>query len=248
MSNSVQISRYFLKDGGWTAEVRIRINYLYVYFSRASSKMYKTETAAVKKLTSELESLFPIIPDLEERIEEKYKELMLTGRKSGLRPYKGRNAYMEEVLAFSQAQADQMTHVSCGFHSEKNSKLRVTRAKTKEVGLPQFDLKHRIQNLDKSSREFKLFNKNTCSVCLETFKEVLDDERHLVVTSCNHVLCCACLDNILKQKDIALCPLCKSELNPFGFDLVSLDIDLTVKEEERYGKIFVDHTGNSDMK
>ena len=82
MSCSIEISRYFLKDEGWTAQVRIRINYLYVFFSRASTKMYKTETAAVEKLTSQLESLFPIIPNLKERIEEKYKELMVTRREN----------------------------------------------------------------------------------------------------------------------------------------------------------------------
>ena len=242
MSSSVEISRYFLKHEGWTAEVRIRINSKYVYFSSASSKMYKTETAAVKMLISRLESLFPIIPNLKERIEEKYKVLM--GR------YGGRKVDfedVEEVCTFSQAQADQMTHLSCRFHSEKNYKLRVTRANTQELGLPQFDLKHRIQNLEKNSRAFKFFNKNTCSVCLETFKEVLDDDRHLVITSfsCNHVLCCACLDSILKRKEPALCPMCKSELDPFAFDLVLLHVDFTVNEEYT-GKIFVDHTGNSD--
>ena len=155
---------------------------------------------------------------------------------------------MEEVLTFTQAQADQMTHVSCRFHNEKNYKLQVTRFITETEGLPQFDLKHRIQNLDKNSREFKFFNENTCCICLETFKEILEHERHLVITSCNHVLCCACLDSILKKKKKnkpAKCPMCKSELDPFAFDLVLLHVDFIVNEEYT-GKIFVDHTGNSD--
>ena len=242
MSNSVDINRYFSEDVGWIADVRIYLNNHFVYHSQASTKWYKTETAAVKSLISRLESLFPIIPNLEKRIEEKYKELMEMDWDSN---QNADQEDMQQVLTFTQAQADQMTHLSCGFHSEKNYKLRVTRANTETVGLPQYDLKHRIQNLDINSRAFKFFNKNTCCICLETFKEVLDDERHLVVTSCNHVICCACLDSILKQKDIPLCPMCKSELDPFVIDLVFLDIDLTVNEEYT-GKIFVDHTGNSD--
>ena len=242
MSNSVDINRYYSKYVGWTAEVRIYINDQHVYYSKASTKLHKTETAAIKSLISKLESLFPIIPDLEERIEETYKHLIKVD-------WNGGQDDMEEVLTFTKAQADQMTHLSCGFHSEKNFKLRVTRANTQDVGLPQFDLKHRIQNLDKESRAFKLFNKNTCSVCLESFKEVLDDERHLVVTNCCHVFCCTCLDNILKEigkddDEPAKCPMCKCELNPQFFDLFLLHIDLTVNEEIS-GKIFVDHTGNS---
>ena len=148
MSCSIDINRYFLKDAGWTAEVRIRINNLYVYYSRATSKKYKTEAVALKKLVSQLESLFPIIPDLKERIEEKYKKLIemdWNGDQNADREE------MEEVLTFSQVQADQMTHVFCRFHNEKNYKLRVTRFITETVGLPQFDLKHRIQNLDKTA-------------------------------------------------------------------------------------------------
>ena len=240
MSNSVDINRYFSEDVGWIADVRIYLNNHFVYHSQASTKWYKTETAAVKSLISRLESLFTIIPDLKEQIEETYKHLIKVD-------WNGGQDDMEEVLTFTKAQADQMTHVSCGFHSEKNFKLRVTRANTQDVGLPQFDLKHRIQNLDKESRAFKLFNKNTCSVCLESFKEVLDDERHLVVTNCCHVFCCTCLDNILKERkdEDALCPMCKCELDPQFFDLVLLHIDLTVNEEIS-GKIFVNHTGNSD--
>ena len=134
-------------------------------------------------------------------------------------------------LTFTKKQADQMTYISCFFEFGKIRHFPVTRANTELWGLPQYDLKDRIQNLDKESRAFKLFNENTCCICLETFKEVLDDERHLVITSCNNVLCCAWLDNMLKKKkrnETALCPLCKVELEPDIFDLLALYIDLTV--------------------
>ena len=245
MSNSIDINRYFSKDEGWTAEVRVRINNLYVYFSQATSKKYKTETAAIKRLISRLESLFPIIPDLKKRVEEKYKELIeeeWNGEKYAERED------MEEALTFTKKQADQMTHVSCRFQLGKIRDYPVTRTSTELWGLPQYDLKDRIQNLDKESRAFKLFNENTCSVCLDTFKEVLDDKRHLVVTNCCHVLCCTCLDNILKKKkrnETALCPLCKVELEPDIFDLLALYIDLTINKNLP-GVVFVDHGSDTE--
>ena len=138
MSNSIDINRYFLKDKGWTAEVRICINNLYVYFSQATSKKYKTETAAIKRLISRLESLFPIIPNLKERVEEKYKELIeeeWDGEKYAERED------MKEALTFTSKQADQMTHVSCFFEFGKIRDFPVTRANTELWGLPQYDLR-----------------------------------------------------------------------------------------------------------
>ena len=42
----------------------------------------------------------------------------------------------------------------------------------------------------------RFFNKNQWSVCLSSYKEILDEDLHNVVPYCGHPLCCICADNI----------------------------------------------------
>ena len=41
------------------------------------------------------------------------------------------------------------------------------------------------------------FEDNECCVCLSNYKEILDEDLHIVIPSCGHPLCCKCADNIV---------------------------------------------------
>ena len=61
----------------------------------------------------------------------------------------------------------------------------------------QFELKEKLSVVYKNSEASKFFDENKCPVCMSNYKEILDEDHHIVVLSCGHPLCCKCADNIL---------------------------------------------------
>ena len=65
----------------------------------------------------------------------------------------------------------------------------------------------------------KFFENNKRSVCLSNYKEILDEDLHVVVPSCGHPLCCKYADNILVS-DKKECPSCRGNFTDQSFDEV----------------------------
>ena len=228
MAHSIDIKRS-CRDGECIyLELKLRINEIYVFYS-VVCKYDRTESAAVKELIESNPNICAIVPNLQDVLSEKVNQLL----------QKRHNVYVNEdvieVLPITSEQVSQLTHISCRFHCKERSKP-VTRARTEEYGVPQYDLKYRLKTLDENSNAHKLFNQNKCSVCLSSYQDVLDVGHHLVVVDCCHVFCCLCLDNILKSTD-QRCPLCRNYLDCYGLELMNFNIDFKVNEEVT-GKVF----------
>ena len=219
MSHSVDLKRRCRNGECIFLELKLRMNDLYVYYDVVSTEN-KTESSELKQLVNLNQEICAIAPNLQGAMSEKLTELQENGND---------DEEEIEVLTFTSQRVFQLTHISCRFESGQNS-MPVTRAKTEEYGLPQYDLKYRLKTLDEKSNANKIFTKNSCPVCLKSYKDVLDEGHHLVVTDCCHVFCCDCLDNILKSTD-QRCPICREDLYPIAFEMMNFNIDLKLNKE-----------------
>ena len=78
----------------------------------------------------------------------------------------------------------------------------------------------------------KFFEENKCSVCLSSYKEVLDENLHIVVPSCGHPLCCGCADKILLERK-KQCPRCKGNISAQSFNLMKFNADLDMITKDK---------------
>ena len=119
-----------------------------------------------------------------------------------------------------------LTHISCS----KNQKESSTDLAGNEIS--QSDLKQKLASLDKNAEALKFFEKNKCSVCLSNYKEIVDEDLHIVVPKCGHALCCKCADEILRseKKD---CPQCRGNILTDSFELLKINSDLEVVLENQ---------------
>ena len=124
------------------------------------------------------------------------------------------------------------SHVSCTNNNNKHS----TTDKRTETEVPQSELKQKLASVKKNSKILKFFDDNKCSICLSTYKEILDDNFHIVASTCGHVLCCHCADNILKSKKKE-CPQCRENFTTTSFDLMIFNADLEI--DKRNQKLFL---------
>ena len=76
------------------------------------------------------------------------------------------------------------------------------------------------------------FEENQCSVCLSSYKEVLDENRHIVIPNCGHPLCCECADNILKSTKKE-CPRCRGNITCQPFKLMKFNADLKMETQNQ---------------
>ena len=104
-------------------------------------------------------------------------------------------------------------------------------AKT-EIGVCQSELKQKLSTLEKDSKVVKTFESIKCSVCLSNYKEILDEDLHIVVPSCGHPLCCKCADGILDSEKIE-CPQCRGRITAQSFNLIRFNADLTIDIENQ---------------
>ena len=78
----------------------------------------------------------------------------------------------------------------------------------------------------------KFLEDNKCSVCLNNFKKIFDDNLHIVVPSCGHPLCCECADNILKSTKKE-CPRCRGNTTVDDFNLMKFNADLQMETRDQ---------------
>ena len=113
------------------------------------------------------------------------------------------------------------SHVSCATKSDGDC----TTTATKNNEVSQVELKNKLAAADKDSIVLKLYEDIKCSVCLNNYKEILDEDNHIVILSCGHPLCCKCADNILKIEKKE-CPQCRGKITAKSFNLMKFNADL----------------------
>ena len=101
-----------------------------------------------------------------------------------------------------------------------------------ENGISQSELKLRLATLNKDSEVLKFFEDKTCPVCLSNYKEILDEDLHIVIPTCGHPLCCKCaeviLDSVKKE-----CPQCRESITVQSFNLMKFNADLEIDRENQ---------------
>ena len=64
------------------------------------------------------------------------------------------------------------------------------------------------------------------------FKEILDEDLHIVIPTCGHPLCCKCaeviLDSVKKE-----CPYCRGRITAQSFNLMKFNADLEIDRENQ---------------
>ena len=103
---------------------------------------------------------------------------------------------------------------------------------TEENHVNQSELQEKLSALDKESEVLKSFEENRCSVCLSNYKEIIEENYHIVVPSCGHPLCCKCADNILASAKKE-CPCCRGTLTLESFSLLKFNCDLKIDRQDQ---------------
>ena len=96
----------------------------------------------------------------------------------------------------------------------------------------QSEIQQKLATVGKDSKVMKFFEDNKCCVCLSTYKEILDNDLHIVVPSCGHPLCCECAYNILASEKKE-CPRCRGNLTAKSFNLMKFNADLGVETQDQ---------------
>ena len=122
-------------------------------------------------------------------------------------------------------------HSSCKMNFNKGSSPKIV----EENGVSQSKLKQKLEAIDKENKVLKFFEDNKCSVCLSNYKEILDEDLHIVIPSCGHPLCCKCADNLLESKKE--CPQCKVKITADSFNLMKFNADLQI--DARNQRVFL---------
>ena len=72
-------------------------------------------------------------------------------------------------------------------------------------------IKQSIQSRPVTNQDIRFLNKKKCGVCLESWKEILMEGKHLVFTECGHIFCRDCAIRFASEGKRE-CPLCKKSL------------------------------------
>ena len=116
------------------------------------------------------------------------------------------------------------THTSCSKNKKENSRDLAGNE------ISQSDLKQKLASLDQNAIALKFFEKNNCDVCLSNYKEIVDEDLHIVVPRCGHPLCCKCADEISES---GKCPQCRGNITNDSFELLRINSDLEVVLENQ---------------
>ena len=119
-------------------------------------------------------------------------------------------------------------HFSCS----QNQKKHCTIETSGKNEISQSEVQLNLAVVDKNGDRMKFFLESRCSVCLSNYTEILDDDRHIVVPSCGHPLCCECADNILvsgKQE----CPRCRGNVTVDSFKLMKFNANLQMETQDQ---------------
>ena len=113
-------------------------------------------------------------------------------------------------------------HFLCKMNFNKGSSQKII----EENEVSQSELKKKLAVVDKDSEVLSFFQDKKCSVCLSNYKEILDEDLHIVVQSCGHPLCCKCAENVLQSKKE--CPQCRKRITAESFSLMKFNADFKI--------------------
>ena len=89
------------------------------------------------------------------------------------------------------------------------------------------DMKQKLATVDKVSTVLKFFEGKKCSVCLSNYKEILDEDLHIVIPTCGHPLCRKCADNFVESSRVEF-PQCRGRITADSFNLLKFNADLKI--------------------
>ena len=124
-----------------------------------------------------------------------------------------------------------LEHFSCKIN---NKDFAAQLSNEKEVS--QSQVKHKLANFKEDNAVMKFFEENKCSVCLTSYKDIFEDNFHLVVPSCGHPLCCKCADEVLASEKNK-CPRCRENVTADSFNLVKFNGDLEM--DNHHQRVFL---------
>ena len=181
---------------------------------------HEDENDLTRNIIDEFETFYPGLSFLSEKIIEALnssrEQFLMDGRK---------NYYLAVEHDVSNDQLQ--NHMCCWKKIDKT----VTRKYTRMNGVPNCDMKHHFKRFDNTSKSMEYFNNKKCPVCMASYKEILEDDQHVVIPQCGHPICCKCCDESLRNKPD--CPLCREEMDIDKFDVMKFDINLQLVPQER---------------
>ena len=124
-------------------------------------------------------------------------------------------------------EAEPDPHFSC----KMNNKEYDTTQSSGENEISQSEVQQKLAIVKKEHKVMKFFENNNCSVCLRSYKEILYENRHIVIPSCGHPLCCDCADNILKSTK--KCPRCRGNITADSFNLMKFNAGLQMEAQDQ---------------
>ena len=118
-------------------------------------------------------------------------------------------------------------HLSCKMNQNNDDTIQSSGDKD----ISQSSVRQKLAIFEKENKVVPFFKDNNCSVCLSSYKDILDDNHHIVVPSCGHPLCCDCADNILKSTK--KCPRCRGNITADSFNLMKFNADLEIVTQDQ---------------
>ena len=122
----------------------------------------------------------------------------------------------------------QKSHFSCNKDDGENLHTN----ESEETEISQSEVLRKLAIVNKDSKVQICFEENRCSVCLSNYKDLLEENLHIVVSSCGHPLCCKCADTILQNANKE-CPRCRGSINAecrtITFNLAMNQIEMKMK-------------------
>ena len=119
------------------------------------------------------------------------------------------------------------SHISCKMNLEEHNNPEGPG----ENEITQNNLKQKLVNFNKDSTIMKFFEENKCTVCLNSYKEILDENLHINISSCGHPLCCGCADKVLVSDK--KCPRCRVNITAESFNLMKFNADVEVDYQDQ---------------
>ena len=81
-----------------------------------------------------------------------------------------------------------------------------------------------VKTIEENSPTMNFFTQNSCPVCMASYKEVIEEDHHIVIPACGHPICCKCCDEVLRND--GRCSICRDDYDIDEFDIMIFDINL----------------------
>ena len=114
-------------------------------------------------------------------------------------------------------------HISCWERWEKKVGP-FTRNFTKLNGIHRISVKNMLKYSKENRPAMNFFTQNSCPVCMASYKEVIEEDHHIVIPACGHPICCKCCDELLRND--GRCSICRDDYDIEEFDIMVFDINL----------------------